>query len=162
MQARRVERDLDDRILRDSDRGRRQRLHERSPDLEVDDSLAPEGLGDVDGGVEGVVPRCVDADVLRPDAEQAVSALGQPLAQSQPARLQLHLEEIVFQLQPAVAWTDCARDEVHRRAADHGRDEAVHGPVVDVSGVSTCWTTPSRSTATRSGMLIASTWSCVT
>ena len=36
------------------------------------------------------------------------------------------------------------------------------GVSYSVRGVSTCWSTPSRSTATRCPMVIASTWSCVT
>ena len=53
-------------------------------------------------------------------------------------------------------------DQVHRRRADERGDEEVRGAWKSRCGVSHCCSTPSRSTATRSPSVIASTWSCVT
>jgi hypothetical protein len=53
-------------------------------------------------------------------------------------------------------------EQVHGRRADEARDEEVDGASYSRCGVSTCCSTPSRITATRSPIVIASTWSCVT
>jgi hypothetical protein len=62
----------------------------------------------------------------------------------------------------AVLRLELRLEQVHRRAADEARHEQVGRRVVERIGVSTCCRTPRRISATRSPIVIASTWSWVT
>jgi hypothetical protein len=54
------------------------------------------------------------------------------------------------------------QEQIHHRRADEGRHEEVVGLVVQGLRRPCCWRTPSRITAIRVPIVIASTWSCVT
>ena len=103
------------------------------PDAKVDELLVAEVLDDLDAGREGsaVAARVPDLDVLGPEADEH-AVLAEPLDHVPPRRRS-------------------------SKGADEAADEDVGRARVQLLGVPTCWRTPSRITAMRSPIVIAST-----
>ena len=139
--------------------------HRLGRDRDVDEELRAERLGGADGAAEPCArpspfaSRRCSGRIPRPTCGRRTRA--GPAAPRELGRdVQLLLADVAARPSPVSA--SVRLDEVHRRAADEAGDEEVDGSVEDRLRIARLLEQAAPETATRSPIVIASTWSCVT